>query len=104
MYYIVSMNRNNMYDIKEVSNYLADEGNSNEIFNFIVEMLTESELETLSKRWQILKMLGEGKTQRVIANDLKVSLCKVTRGAQLLKNKDSVAAKYLKWRYNYERM
>lgn len=40
-------------------------------------------------------MLSEGKTQREIAQDLKVSLCKVTRGAKILKNNKSVVTKYL---------
>ena len=38
---------------------------------------TESEIETLSKRWRILEMLKDGFTQRDIAKELKVSLCKV---------------------------
>ena len=89
------MNRNKMYEIEIISSILADKRDTNEIYNFIVEMFTNSELETLSKRWRILEMLIEGKTQREIAKDLKVSLCKVTRGSHILKNKKSIVAEYL---------
>ena len=66
-----------------------------EIETFFKELLTESEIETLSKRWRILEMLKQGYTQREISKDLQVSLCKVTRGAKILKNKDSILAKFL---------
>ena len=90
------MNRNKLKEIAEISKLLAIEENSTYIMNFMVEIFTESELETLSKRWQILQMLLQGKTQREIAKNLKVSLCKVTRGSQILKNRMSITAKYLK--------
>jgi TrpR family trp operon transcriptional repressor len=89
------MNRNINNDITEIASILADGNNAGEIKNFIIELLTEAETETLSKRWRILKMLKEGRTQRDIAKELKVSLCKVTRGSQILKNKKSTVAKYL---------
>jgi len=84
-----------MENIKEIANKLKDISNNKEVFQFLTEILTESELETLSKRWRILKMLKQGCTQRDIAKELKVSLCKVTRGAKLLNNQESVSVKYL---------
>lgn len=66
-----------------------------EVRDFFNEMLTDSEIETLSKRWQIMNMLRDGNTQRTIAQELQVSLCKVTRGAKILKRKESIIAKYL---------
>lgn len=86
------MNRNST---KELYSLIAKENNVNNIEKFFAEMFTKTELETLLKRWQIIKLLNEGKTQRHIARELKVSLCKVTRGSQILKNKDSIVAKYL---------
>ena len=70
-------------------------GTEAEIESFFKELLTESEIETLSKRWRILDLLAQGSTQRDIAKELKVSLCKVTRGAKILKDKDSILANYL---------
>lgn len=89
------MNRNNTGEISKISLLLSEENNRENINQFFIEMLTESELETLSKRWRILEMLSEGKTQREISKELRVSLCKVTRGSQILKNKKSVVNKYL---------
>jgi len=59
------------------------------------EIFTPSEIDTLSLRWQLLKDLHEGKTQRKIAADRKISLCKITRGSKLLKAKDSYLKKVL---------
>ena len=61
----------------------------------MLEILTKSELETLSKRWCILKKLSQGLTQREIAKEFNVSLCKVTRGAKILKDKKAITTKYL---------
>lgn len=84
-----------MENIQEIANKLKNALDEKEIFQFMTEILTESELETLSKRWRILKMLKEGRTQRDIAKELNVSLCKVTRGSKLLQNSGSVSTKYL---------
>ena len=66
-----------------------------EINNFFNELFTKSELEAISKRWKILKMLYEKIPQRTIAAKLQVSLCKVTRGSKIIKNKDSIITKFM---------
>lgn len=84
-----------MQSLHEISKLVKKLHSEIEVETFFKELLTESEIETLSKRWCILNKLNLGFTQREIAKDLQVSLCKVTRGAKILKNKDSVLAKYL---------
>ena len=84
-----------MKNIQEISKLVKNLHSEVEVENFFKELLTESEIETLSKRWRILEMLAQGSTQREIAKDLQVSLCKVTRGAKILKNQESVLAQYL---------
>lgn len=84
-----------MNNIQEISKLVKNLHTEIEVETFFKELLTESEIETLSKRWRILDMLTNGCTQREIAKELQVSLCKVTRGARILKDKDSVLAKYL---------
>ena len=84
-----------MDTIKEISEIINKIKTSEEIYNFLLELLTESELAVLSKRWRILKMLDEGKTQREITKELNVSLCNVTRGAKIIKNKNAAVRKYL---------
>ena len=83
-----------MNNIKEISKIIYELKSQKDIYNFLLEILTKSEVETLSKRWRILKGLSLGQTQREISKDLKVSLCKVTRGSRLLKDKDSIITKY----------
>lgn len=81
-------------NIKEISKLIHGLESETQICDLLSEILTESELETLSKRWRILCMLAQGKTQRDIARDLNVSLCKVTRGAKILKNENTIVTKY----------
>ena len=91
------MNRNiiKLNKLKELAFIINKIKTPEEIEIFLNELLTESEIDALSKRWRILNMLLEGQTQREIATNLNVSLCKVTRGAKILKNNNSVTSKYL---------
>ncbi|BBO86091.1 Trp family transcriptional regulator [Desulfosarcina ovata] len=59
------------------------------------EIFTANEINTLSLRWQLLKDLYEGKTQRKIAAEHKISLCKITRGSKILKTRGSYLKKIL---------
>jgi TrpR family trp operon transcriptional repressor len=59
------------------------------------EIFTPKEIDTLTLRWQLLKDLYEGKTQRKIAADHKISLCKITRGSKLLKAEGSYLKRVL---------
>ena len=96
------MYRNKKQKIADLSVFIVNLKTSNEIINFMTEILTQAELETLSKRWCIIKMLNAGFTQREIAQNLQVSLCKVTRGAKILKDKNSIVSKYLIKEKNHE--
>ena len=85
-----------MNEIKQISSFIFHLQNEDEIECLLQELLTNSEINVLSKRWRILEMLNKKIPQREIAKELKVSLCKVTRGAKLLKNKDTIIHKHLK--------
>ncbi len=54
------------------------------------ELFTTSELRDVVLRWQLLKDLTNGTTQRSIASQYNISLCKITRGSKILKDKDSI--------------
>ena len=84
-----------MNDLLEISSVLKNLQKEETVCEFLSDMLTEKEISTLSKRWRILKLLAGGKTQREIATELNVGLCKVTRGAKILKNEISVITKSL---------
>jgi TrpR family trp operon transcriptional repressor len=62
---------------------------------FLHEMFTPKEMMDIRLRWQLLKELHEGETQRSIASRHRMSLCKITRGAKLLKAKNSLVKKIL---------
>lgn len=85
-----------MNSIQEISKLINNINSDVDVFNFLTEILTPAEVETLSKRWRILKMLSEGRTQRDIAKELNVSLCKVTRGSRILKDKNAIVSKLIK--------
>ena len=88
-------------NIEEITNFILKLNSQEEAQAFLKEMLSEAEMSALSKRWRILSMLAEGRTQRDIVKELKVSLCKVTRGSKLLKDKNSVITKYFMENSNY---
>ncbi len=68
----------------------------NEMASFLQEMLTSKEIADITLRWQLLEELYAGETQRSIAARHKLSLCKITRGARILKSEDSITKKILR--------
>lgn len=88
-------------NIEEITNFILKLNSQEEAQAFLKEMLSEAEMSALSKRWRILSMLAEGRTQRDIVKELNVSLCKVTRGSKLLKDKNSVITKHFMENSNY---
>jgi len=59
-------------------------------------MLTPREYHDFMLRWELLTLLADGVSQRNIAERLGISLCKITRGAKILKKKNGIVAKFLK--------
>ncbi|WP_372678281.1 Trp family transcriptional regulator [Desulfosarcina sp.] len=80
---------------RELIDLFAQTDDRKEMEVLFREIFTPSEIDTLTLRWQLLKDLYEGKTQRKIAAEHKISLCKITRGSKLLKAKDSYLKKVL---------
>jgi len=70
-------------------------GSAEEMRRFFDEILTPSEMRTLALRWRLLQRLHAGVPQRKIAGDLSISLCKITRGSKILKERGSVTARLL---------
>ncbi|MFA6917894.1 MAG: YerC/YecD family TrpR-related protein [Candidatus Gracilibacteria bacterium] len=56
---------------------------------FLQNILTPGELEEISKRLQIVKMLKNGVSQRKVAQKLNVSIGTVSRGSRELKYGES---------------
>ncbi len=59
------------------------------IESFFYSLFTPAEADEMAKRWALVKELAEGIPQRRIADDLGLSLCKITRGSRELKKADS---------------
>jgi TrpR family transcriptional regulator, trp operon repressor len=74
-----------------------------EMVAFFEEIFTQKELRDLTLRWQLLKELYEGQTQRSIASRYRISLCKITRGSKILKKKGSAVKRILDAYYGKDR-
>lgn len=53
---------------------------------FLNDLLTPAEMNQLIARWQIVKRLAAGVSQRQIARDLRVGIATITRGSRTLLN------------------
>ena len=87
------MYRNDFMKKNEIAEYLAQTDDPRKIKLFLESILTPAELHDLGLRWELVKMLNEGKSQRQIAGELHISLCKITRGSRELKKKNSILRK-----------
>jgi len=83
-------------DLIEVVTRISD---FEEMKSFIEEILTPKEIQDLALRWKLLQELSKGKTQRSIASQYGISLCKITRGSKILKKDNSVTKKILNRQY-----
>jgi len=81
-----------------VSGVLVSITSPEEMRAFLNELLTPGEVSDITLRWKLLELLDEGVSQRKIAEELKISLCKITRGSKILKQKGAVTARVLKAR------
>jgi len=80
----------------ELANFFAKISDPEQIERIMSEMLTEREMADVALRWQLLKDLYQGETQRNIAAKHGISLCKITRGSKILKDENSAVLKLLK--------
>lgn len=81
--------------LRELARVLARMDDARMIEEFMVELFTPAERKDLASRWELVKRLDQGVSQRKIAADLGLSLCKITRGSRELKKEGSVFRKVL---------
>ena len=86
---------------KEFVQILAQLDNVDDVEQFCREILSPKELNDVNLRWQLLKELHGGASQRSIAARHKISLCKITRGSKILKKENSLTLQLLN-KYNQE--
>ena len=75
---------------RELSAAIASLSGAAEVESFLRDLCTPSECVDLSKRWRLVQELLAGKSQRAIARELHMSLCKITRGARYVNDPTSV--------------
>ena len=77
-------------DFSELAAAVARLRGPAEAGRFLEELFTPSECVELSKRWALMRELLAGKSQRAIARELGLSLCKITRGAKYARDPESL--------------
>lgn len=75
--------------LTELSTAFAGINDKNLIEEFLKCILTESEIGEVTSRWTLVRKIKDGQTQRAIAKELGLSLCKITRGSKELKKDNS---------------
>ena len=84
--------KNNLMELSEAFSVAEDQ---KLILNFLECLLTKNELSEVASRWALVKMLDDGMSQRNIASELGLSLCKITRGSKELQKADSAFKKMI---------
>lgn len=64
------------------------------------DMFTDAEIKDFTIRWKLMNDLYNHVPQRAIASELKISLCRITRGSRMLKKKDGYVRRKLSERYD----
>lgn len=81
---------------KELIKLIASAKGVGEIETLLQALFTPAEQEELAKRWQIVRQLIEGVSQRKIRDELKVSIATVTRGSRELQYGNGTFQKFYK--------
>lgn len=79
------MHRNTLDRLAELADLFHRAGDPAVVEQVLREILSPAEITDISSRWELVKRLDAGQSQRAIASELGVSLCKITRGSRALK-------------------
>lgn len=82
--------------LQDLYELLASPKNAADAKQLLADLLTPQERGKLAERWQLVKLLANGMTQRTVAKKLKISISKVTRGSRQLQFGSGGFKKYLK--------
>ena len=84
-----SVSKDDQNRIAEISAALSLTNDAELIEEFLYSILTPSEAQNIASRWELVKLMDRGVSQRKIAERLGLSLCKITRGSKELKKDHS---------------
>ncbi|MFP4562354.1 MAG: Trp family transcriptional regulator [Spirochaetia bacterium] len=79
----------------EMASVLAYVRDKKLIKDFLMCLLTENEMDEIIARWALVKLIDRGMSQRRIASELGLSLCKITRGSKELKKRNSAFKRFI---------
>ena len=80
---------NEEHPLRELARALAACDDPAMIEEFLASLLTPAEVPEMGKRWALVRLIDDGMSQRNIAKNLGLSLCKITRGSKELKKDHS---------------
>jgi len=90
---IRDMEENNYWNeaqpLKELATALSICDDRELIEEFLDSLFTPAEVKEMGKRWALVRLLDHGMSQRNIAKELGLSLCKITRGSKELQKENS---------------
>ena len=87
-------------DEDELLSVLKKAARDSDLFSdFLSDLLTPAERHELVARWQIVKRLAKGMSQREISKQLHITLVTINRGARVLENQSGGFQQILK-RFN----
>ena len=96
----VSPSQETEKDKEDLLNIVLSIKDKEELKSFIDDMFTEKEVEDVVQRYLLMDDLYRGKSQRDIARDRSMSLCKITRGSKMLKKKEGFMRKFFSNKYD----
>ncbi|MDR0718716.1 MAG: trp operon repressor [Treponema sp.] len=83
-------------NLSEISFALAKTEDAQFVKDFLLELLTPAETADIADRWALVKALDRKVPQRIIAKNLGLSLCKITRGSREIKKPNSAFRRMLR--------
>ena len=87
-------------DYDDLISVFTSINNEDEMKELFTEIFTPNENKDFTLRWKLLNDLYKQIPQRTIANNLNISLCKITRGSKMLKKDNGIIRKILSSRYD----
>lgn len=81
--------------IEQLCHLIIKSGDEKFLKEFFTCLFTKPELKDIANRWLLVKEIDKGTTQRDIAKEFSMSLCKITRGSKELNKEDSAFRKML---------
>ncbi|HIS14351.1 MAG TPA: transcriptional regulator [Candidatus Ornithospirochaeta stercorigallinarum] len=85
---------------EDILSVIAGLDDKEEIRKLFDDLFTDAEVADFVLRWLLMDDLKRGRSQRDIARNRNISLCKITRGSKMLKKKDGFMRALLSERYD----